>query len=935
MPRVESEVFTVQGQKRLRCILPEHGAYVIGRDPDCQIVIDDPEVSRHHARVTSSPEQLVLEDLGSTGGTFLNGQRITEPVVLQPSQPIQVGSTILEVVGVASAVPSRQPSASLEDSLRSRTYELGQEVAHGGMGAILSARDTNIHRTVAMKVMRGNQDFDEDRKQRFVQEAQLTGQLEHPNIVPVHELGVDQDGKIFYTMKFVKGVTLHAVLSNIRENVPEMVARFPLGQLLTIFQKACDAIAFAHSKGVVHRDLKPENIMIGEYGEVLVMDWGLAKVLRIEDRGSKIAEGGRPSPTGDEEAMLLVKQLSVISDQSGGMTMDGQVMGTPQFMAPEQAEGKVEEIDARTDIFSLGAILYNILTLHPAVSGETVQEILQKIRAGEIAHPSAYNPKGRSGILPDKPAKRDRRDARPTMPRPPLFPLRHCPGGRVPESLSAVTMKALALKKEDRYQTVKELQNDIEAYQGGFATAAERAGTLRLAWLLIQRHKVESAALAVILALVVGFGTNAIVMGRRATATLAELRNTAPSFAAQAQALIKEQRFDEALQKISYAVSLAPDDAGYRALQGHILQSLLRLKEASDAYAQAVRLRNDTPWAEDNLRLCQKILQQNEGRSELWPQSLAELQEAMRGQGRLDEALAMTRRLGKDTPALYETWKAILEKSELVPKEEVARRLTVDKNGMLMLTLQSINPDSLTAIQGMPLSTLNLMGAVDRPCHLNDLSPLKGMPLRYLVIGNAPELEDLRPLQGMPLEELYLTSNRIVDLSPLKGMSSLKRLAVQFTSVTDLNPLAGLPLQSLDLQGSPVTDLTPLRGIPLHYLCLTGTRVTDLGPLKGLPLTTLVLANTSVTDLSALDGMPLRELWLYGCDALRSVRPLVHCVELELLTVPSQCHDIELLRRLPKLQRIGYEWPGTWDKVPTAAEFWKEYDAKKRKEEGK
>jgi tRNA A-37 threonylcarbamoyl transferase component Bud32 len=301
MPKVESEIIQAHGEKRLRCTLPEHGAYVIGRESDCQIVIDDPEVSRHHARVTSSPEQLVLEDLGSTGGTFVAGQRVTQPVVLQPSQPIQVGSTILEVQQGRSAIPGRPAVAnagetarngrptSLEDSIRSRSYEIGHEVAHGGMGAILSARDTNIHRTVAMKRMRGDTDMDDDRKLRFVQEAQLTGQLEHPNIVPVHELGVDQDGKIFYTMKFVKGVTLHEVLHGIRDGVAEMIARFPLAQLLTVFQKVCDAVAFAHSRGVIHRDLKPENIMIGEYGEVLVMDWGLAKkVGSVECRVSSV-----------------------------------------------------------------------------------------------------------------------------------------------------------------------------------------------------------------------------------------------------------------------------------------------------------------------------------------------------------------------------------------------------------------------------------------------------------------------------------------------------------------------------------------------------------------------------------------------------------------------------------------------------------------------
>ncbi|MCU0728312.1 MAG: serine/threonine protein kinase, partial [Planctomycetes bacterium] len=162
------------------------------------------------------------------------------------------------------------------------------EIARGGMGAIVKILDNDIRRPVAMKVILGADD--PSRLDRFVEEAQVTGQLEHPNIVPVHELGVDAQGRVFFTMKLVKGESLQAILDRIADEFEEgMTAgpardRYPLSRLLAVFLKVCDAVAFAHSKGVIHRDLKPDNVMVGRFGEVLVMDWGLAKVTGSPDR---------------------------------------------------------------------------------------------------------------------------------------------------------------------------------------------------------------------------------------------------------------------------------------------------------------------------------------------------------------------------------------------------------------------------------------------------------------------------------------------------------------------------------------------------------------------------------------------------------------------------------------------------------------------------
>ncbi|MEI9898734.1 MAG: serine/threonine-protein kinase [Chthoniobacter sp.] len=169
-----------------------------------------------------------------------------------------------------------------DELLAQKRYAIGTQVARGGMGAIMQARQQATQRDVAMKVMLESQN--EDGVLRFIDEAQVTAQLEHPNIVPIYELGVDEQDQLFYTMKFVRGITLKKVLDLLEQGVPETTKKYPLSALLTIFQKTCDALAFAHARGVIHRDLKPENLMLGDFGEVLVMDWGLAKKLNAKSR---------------------------------------------------------------------------------------------------------------------------------------------------------------------------------------------------------------------------------------------------------------------------------------------------------------------------------------------------------------------------------------------------------------------------------------------------------------------------------------------------------------------------------------------------------------------------------------------------------------------------------------------------------------------------
>ncbi len=414
------------------------GDYVIGREAGCCIVLAVDGVSRRHAKLTINFDHALIEDLGTSNGTYVAERKIAETTRLFPHQTIRLGTATMhlkrlkyepppDAISPHSAAVQRHLPA---DILRERKYDIGGLIARGGMGAIVEAQEKLLRRKVAMKVML-HTGSPED-VVRFIEEAQITGQLEHPNIVPVHELGVDEDGQVFYTMQLVRGITLNDALQFIAAGASGASEKYSLAALLTIFQKVCDALAFAHSKGVIHRDLKPANIMLGEYGEVLVIDWGLARA------------AGRNEAAGNEPGRTLVR--SARQDEGEAMiTSIGMVLGTPQYMPPEQARGETDRFDARTDVYALGAILYHVLTLEPPISGDDVRQLLQSVADGKVA----------PRLAPPGPKRHASTRAVP-----------HIPGGKIPEPLAAITPRAMALRQEDRYPTVKELQAAVLSFQG-------------------------------------------------------------------------------------------------------------------------------------------------------------------------------------------------------------------------------------------------------------------------------------------------------------------------------------------------------------------------------------------------------------------------------------------------------------------------------------
>ncbi len=803
-----AEVFVYVGPDFVAKYALEHGEYLLGRDEGCHIPLRAERVSRHHARLTFNAYELILEDLGSANGVFIDAVQVQLPTRLRPEQEVQIGEARLFVR--LSAATARRLAAALWDAdlglapvrqqIDGLKYKTITTIARGGMGVILQARDLHIRRTVAMKVMKTGAQFSRENVLRFIDEAQLTGQLEHPNIVPVYELGMDEQGETFYTMKFVRGITLDEVLRGLRHGRRETVEKYPLGALLTIFQKICDAVAFAHSKGVVHRDLKPENVMIGAYGEVLVMDWGLAKQMAAVARPENGVETALPSR--EREPVLAGAPRAF-------QTLHGVVVGTPPYVSPEQARGALDAIDPRSDVYVLGAILYAILTLRPPIEGDTVAEVLDRIVAGDITPPAALRKPFQSGRFPQtEPEEKD------------SF-LPHCPGRRVPEGLSAVAMKALQTEPAQRYGSVGEMQADIAAYQGGFAPKAERATPHRQALLFAGRHRRE-AALVVIGAvifqvLVITFIVQLTAEKNRALASealaretggelakaLTELRGTAPTFAAEAASLLDAQQFEEALDKIDYAIEQVPNEADFHALRGNVLQSTLRFGEAIAAYEQALERNPKHAGAKRNLELTKKLLAQIGPDGELKPGTLRALHGALVEQKRVGEAIGVLGQLGRDKQLFYNTWRAFFEKRGLRARAEP------NEDATLFVDLSKERLPDLAKLRDAPVSGLNLDDA-----RLPDISALRGLPLTTLSLSHTP-VRDLSALAGMPLRSLNLDS----------------------TPISNLAPLARLPLETLRLPGTRVENLGPLHGLKIENLNLAGCRnVTDLGPLAGMPL---------------------------------------------------------------------------------------------------
>ncbi|HEV8114046.1 MAG TPA: bifunctional serine/threonine-protein kinase/formylglycine-generating enzyme family protein [Planctomycetota bacterium] len=393
-------------------------------------------------------------------------------------------------------------------------YERLQEIARGGMGRILLVRDRTMNRRLAMKVARGSS---RAARERLVEEGRVTGELDHPGVVPVHDAGVDEAGQPFFTMRFVEGLDLREIIVKVHERRNAWTR----ARALEVLLKVCDTVAFAHSRGVVHRDLKAANIRVGSYGEVYVLDWGLAKAPKSQDHEGS----GSPALVPDSA--------------SSGLTRDGDVIGTPCTMSPEQAAGSPGAIGPRSDVYSVGAMLYELLCGRmPYV------ERGEQVPASDVV----------ARVLAGPPAALHRLDA------------------ELPGELVAICEKAMARDPSDRYADMREMAADLRAYLESRVVQAYRTGASARIAKWVARNRWLSVAILAAVVIAISASAAIVTLQRRSQRRLQLVADRG-----NPKTLL--ERFDE----------IRPDGPGQVAAMEAWLAEARDLESRRDAYARELK----------------------------------------------------------------------------------------------------------------------------------------------------------------------------------------------------------------------------------------------------------------------------------------------------------------------------------------------------------
>lgn len=354
---------------------------------------------------------------------------------------------------------------NLMDGNPEERYTAHKKLNEGGMKAIWEVDDHRTARKVAMALIQDARIASEDDIDSFLYEARLTANLQHPNIIPIYDIALDENGNPYFTMKALKGKTLGDIIKGLRNGNVEYATEYTRTRLLSIFLKVCNAIDYAHSKGVIHLDLKPSNVIVGDFGDVHVLDWGLSTLItHLGEYDGEPVSWHSMDDVSLEDGQTLTRYLENSAKRRERRNVVG---GTPGYMSPEQAQGAPSDIDFQTDVYMLGALLYEMLTYHCPIIGDTVKEVLQKTVRGNFPPPGE-----------------------------------RAPERRIPVALSAIAMKSMQTEPTERYPTVAALIHDIHKYQDGFATSAENPTFITHAALLVRRHKLAASLVAVSLAVI-------------------------------------------------------------------------------------------------------------------------------------------------------------------------------------------------------------------------------------------------------------------------------------------------------------------------------------------------------------------------------------------------------------------------------------------------
>ena len=638
----------------------------------------------------------------------------------------------------------------------------------GGIKIIHRCTDLKTGREVAMASLK--ECAKDQEKELFFKEARLTAALQHPNIIPLHDLGLKGE-QPWFTMKLISGSSLEQVLQDLKDGQSQQLDK--LSDRLDVFIKVCDALAYAHSRGVLHLDIKPDNIQISDYGDVLLCDWGLAKVM---------------ASVCDEELLACY----TFNPKDLDLTVNGLVKGTPGYMAPEQTRLIKAKKGIPTDIFSLGCILYKILTLEKPFKGDDLMEVMNNTVNGKFPKPSELNPD-------------------------------------IPLSLEAVCLKALASDPQDRYSSVVNLQKEILDYRQGFATNAENASLLKLTRLWYKRHRTLSIAAIIIIFIslcTAFFAVNNLKLEKinalqtaeklKLEADKLQLENdfhkkfnkgAAPRFLQRAHVAFDSYNFDDAVNFCNSAVELDPSLSDAWALKGllHLiheqfgaaLNSLNKSKKKSALNQLAKDFYQIKTDDSQGLTLTHYL--------KLFHRSLNS------GQVKLSGGLIHHKAYSEmPLDQRIEFCKGMIE----VHNEKSLRRFRGDKTIKFFYDAKtkkldlSDNPwmQSAIIVQNFPAHFADFSNTA-----IKNFICFRNQPLRSLNVSGTPIIE-LHSLENHDLIALNISHTSIGNLSKLKDMS-IRVLNISHSAVRDtgvLQDLSGLETLTIHLGQLTEQDLKKL-----------------------------------------------------------------------------------------------------------------------------
>ena len=633
------------------------------------------------------------------------------------------------------------------DSLRTITnnYTDFIEIGRGGMKCIYKVHDAKLNRHVALAKLLPN--IPRSLYDSFIREARLTALLEHPNIISVHDSGLNDDSTPFFTMELKVGEHLGQVIRKAASD--EYCGKVSLNSLLNDYVKICDAVSYAHSKNVLHLDLKPENIQLGKFGEVIVCDWGLGKVIGSDDN-------------------IEFDKVLFNPDMLNNITLGGELKGTPGYMAPEQITGEGEKTK-QTDIYALGSLLYTLLTSKPPFRGE-VNTVLERTVKGVIVEP-----------------------------------IERCFKWSVPEGLNAVVMKAMALRPKDRYESVEDLANDVQSYLDGRTTSAEQAGVLKEVNLFYKRNRIVCNIAVAFLLVVTAVATGFMMKLQRSNVRLTTERDRADE--KTRQALYEHERAEEALARAGIEKNLSELFIhGQRWKLGQIYKytdelvygdAVTSLEQAEELLTQLIHDTSSSGWLRMQrgyvLFLQQKFAAANAdfAISSATAEVLAELSLKYAGKLRSDGMLPID-----DMSALFE--RLLSEKYQLaavvkmLKYDGVKRKSLSDRAKLVQLVLEFTNPkwtapqfiyDEETFSLKISGEGFTLIGVTGK--HLPDRGPkptglisfISTLKIKKLDLSNT-SFYGLHKLVGLGIEELNICDTPVGDLNSLSEMRCLKRLII-------------------------------------------------------------------------------------------------------------------------------------------------------------